>query len=116
GPLATPIGEVYRYTLEGKGADPMSLRTQQDWVVRPQLLRVPGVADVVSYGGLLREIHVEPDPVRMAALEVGLSDIFEALKKASDNASGGYVERGSEVLVIRHPGSVTERKAFERGR
>src|SRR5882672_5247277 len=84
GPLATPIGEVYRYTLQGKGADPMSLRTQQDWVVRPQLLRVPGVADVVSYGGLLREIHVEPDPVRMAALEVGLSDIFEALKKASD--------------------------------
>src|SRR5712691_2383944 len=57
GPLATPIGEVYRYTLQGKGADPMSLRTQQDWVVRPQLLRVPGVADVVSYGGLLREIH-----------------------------------------------------------
>src|SRR2546425_833242 len=104
GPLATPIGEVYRYTLEGKGADPMSLRTQQDWVVRPQLLRVPGVADVVSYGGLLREIHVEPDPVRMAALEVGLSDIFEALKKASDNASGGYVERGSEMFVIRSLG------------
>src|SRR5258706_264783 len=104
GPLATPIGEVYRYTLQGKGADPMSLRTQQDWVVRPQLLRVPGVADVVSYGGLLREIHVEPDPVRMAALEVGLSDIFEALKKASDNASGGYVERGSEMFVIRSLG------------
>src|SRR5881296_2561388 len=104
GPLATPIGEVYRYTLEGKGADPMSLRTQQDWVVRPQLLRVPGVADVVSYGGLLREIHVEPDPVRMAALEVGLSDIFGALKKASANATGGYLERGSEMLVIRSLG------------
>src|SRR5256885_4546532 len=79
GPLATPIGEVYRYTLQGKGADPMSLRTQQDWVVRPQLLRVPGVADVVSYGGLLREIHVEPDPARMAALEISLSDIFATL-------------------------------------
>src|SRR2546428_4013643 len=82
----------------------MTLRTQQDWIVRPQLLRVAGVADVVSYGGLVREIHVEPDPARMAALEIGLSDIFEAMHKASDNASGGYVERGSEMFVIRSLG------------
>src|SRR5215813_9179927 len=68
GPMATPIGEVYRYTLTGRGADPMTLRTLQDWVVRPELLRVPGVADVVSYGGLVKEIHVQPDPVRMATL------------------------------------------------
>src|SRR5512142_1844781 len=67
GPMATPIGEVYRYTLKGE-TDPMTLRTTQDWVVRPQLLRVPGVADVVSYGGLLKEIHVEPNPEKMAAL------------------------------------------------
>jgi heavy metal efflux system protein len=104
GPLATPIGEVYRYTLSGPTADPMTLRTLQDWVVRPQLLRVPGVADVVSYGGLLKEIHVEPDPARMASLDVGLPDIFEALRKASDNASGGYLERGSEMFVIRSLG------------
>src|SRR5438128_309255 len=86
GPFATPIGEVYRYTLDGQVADPMTLRTLQDWVVRPQLLRVHGVADVVSYGGLVREMHVEPDPIRMAALGVGLSDVFAALKKASRNA------------------------------
>src|SRR5437763_2560743 len=70
GPLATPIGEVYRYTLEGAGADPMTLRTTQDWVVRPAMMRVPGVADVVSYGGLQREIHVEPNPTKMAATGV----------------------------------------------
>ena len=104
GPLATPIGEVYRYTLESPGADPMSLRTLQDWTVRPRPLQVPGVADVVSYGGLLREIHVEPDPTRMAALGAGLSDIFGALKKASANATGGYLERGSEMFVIRSLG------------
>src|ERR1041385_351870 len=52
GPLATPIGEIYRYTLDGAGGDPMRLRTLQDWNVRPRLLRVQGVADVVSYGGL----------------------------------------------------------------
>src|ERR1041384_2400228 len=51
GPPATPIGEVYRSSLEGPGADPMTLRTAQDWIVRPALMRVPGVADVGSYGG-----------------------------------------------------------------
>ncbi|MFN8058952.1 MAG: CusA/CzcA family heavy metal efflux RND transporter [Vicinamibacterales bacterium] len=104
GPLATPIGEVYRYTLTGSGADPMTLRTLQEWVVRPKLLQVPGVADVVSYGGLVKEVHVEPDPTKLASLHVGLSDLFDALKKASDNASGGYVERGAEMFVIRSLG------------
>src|SRR2546426_8995576 len=68
------------------------------------MIRRPPRSTLFPYTTLfrsLREIHVEPDPVRMAALEVGLSDIFEALKKASDNASGGYVERGSEMFVIR---------------
>jgi len=104
GPMATPIGEVYRYTLTGKDADPMTLRTLQEWVVRPRLLQAPGVADVVSYGGLVREVHVQPDPTRMAALGVGLGDISGALQKASANATGGYVERGSEMFVIRSLG------------
>jgi len=105
GPLATPIGEVYRYTLEGPGADPMTLRTLQDWVVMPGLLRVPGVADVVSYGGLVKEIHVEPQPMKMAALGVVLDDVFEALGKASANASGGLVQRGDQGFVIRSMGT-----------
>ena len=105
GPLATPIGEVYRYTLEGPGADPMTLRTIQDWVVRPALMRVPGVADVVSYGGLVKEVHVEPDPTKMAALGVVLDDLFQALKEASQNASGGPLERGEELFVIRSLGT-----------
>src|SRR5450432_3675182 len=105
GPLATPIGEVYRYTLEGPGADPMSLRTVQDWIVRPAFMRVPGVADVVSYGGLVQEIHVEPDPTKMASLGVVLDDLFQALSKASQNASGGSLERGEELFVIRSLGT-----------
>src|SRR5512143_2283181 len=105
GPLATPIGEVYRYTLEGPTTDPMTLRTIQDWVVRPAIMRVPGVADVVSYGGLVKEIHVEPDPTKMAALGVVLDDLFTALSQASQNASGGSIERGSELFVIRSIGT-----------
>ncbi|HEY0194216.1 MAG TPA: efflux RND transporter permease subunit, partial [Kofleriaceae bacterium] len=105
GPLATPIGEVYRYTLDSKTADPMTLRTLQDWVVEPALKRVPGVADVVSYGGLVKEIHVEPSPARMAALGVVLDDLFGALSKASANASGGLVTRGAQGFVIRSVGT-----------
>ncbi len=105
GPMATPIGEIYRYTLDGgRNTDPMTLRTLQEWVVRPRLLQAPGVADVVSYGGLVREIHVQPDPARMSDLGVGLNDVFEALRKASVNATGGYVERGAEMFVIRSIG------------
>jgi cobalt-zinc-cadmium resistance protein CzcA len=105
GPLATPIGEIYRYTLAGRGQDPVTLRTVQDWTVRPALLRVPGIADVVSLGGMVREIHVEPDPGKMATYGLKLQDIFVALQKASDNASGGFVERGAENFVIRSQGT-----------
>ncbi|RKH78565.1 efflux RND transporter permease subunit [Corallococcus sp. AB045] len=104
GPLATPIGEIYRYTLKGAKGDPMKLRTLQDWVVRPGLLRVDGVADVVSYGGLLKEIHIQPDPARLAAFGLTLDDVEDALKDGSENASGGVLERGSEQFVIRSEG------------
>src|SRR5882724_6460978 len=107
GPMATPIGEIYRYTLKSPKADPMTLRTLQEWVVRPRLLQAQGVADVVSYGGLVRELHVQPDPTRMASLGVALGDISAALEKASANATGGYVERGSEMFVIRSLGIFT---------
>jgi cobalt-zinc-cadmium resistance protein CzcA len=104
GPLATPIGEVYRYTVAGAGGDPMQLRTAQEWVIRPRLLRVPGVADVVSYGGLMREIHVQPLPARLAALGLTLADLEKALRAASVNASGGVLERGAEQFVVRSTG------------
>ena len=107
GPYATPIGEVYRYTLVGAGGDPMKLRTLQDWVVRPAFLRVNGVADVVSIGGLQREIHVRPDPSRLAAHGLTLAALEQGIKNGSVNASGGVLERGSEQLVIRSEGLFT---------
>ncbi len=108
GPLATPIGEIYRYTLSGAGGDPMKLRTAQDWVVRPQIMRSQGVADVVSYGGLVREVHVEPSPGRLAAYSLTIGDLEDALRKASQNASGGVMERGAEQMVIRSEGLFAE--------
>jgi len=108
GPLATPIGEIYRYSMTGAGGDPMQLRTLQDWVVRPRLLRVQDVADVVSYGGLLREVHVQPSPAKLAAYGLTLEDLEDALVKASRNASGGMLERGAEQMVIRSQGLFTK--------
>jgi len=107
GPYATPIGEVYRYTLAGAKGDPMKLRTLQEWVVRAQLLRVNGVADVVSIGGLQREVHVQPDPARLAAFDLQLEDLEKAVRGGSMNASGGILERGAEQLVIRSKGLFT---------
>jgi cobalt-zinc-cadmium resistance protein CzcA len=104
GALATPIGEVYRYTLQSARQDPMKLRTLQDWVVRPALMRVLGVADVVSYGGLQREIHVQPDPLRLARHHLTLADLEQAISAGSVNASGGILERGAEQFVIRSQG------------
>ncbi len=104
GPMATPIGEIYRYTLGGGGDDPMRLRTLQEWVVGPRLRRAAGVADVVNYGGLVREVHVQPSPARLAAYGLTLEDLETALKRGSFNASGGILERGSEHLVIRSQG------------
>jgi cobalt-zinc-cadmium resistance protein CzcA len=111
GSLSTPIGEIYRYSLratDDKGqpthGDSMLLRTLQDWVVRPRLLQVDGVADVVSYGGLVREIHVRADPALLAAKGLTLRELEDALESASQNASGGVLTRGAEQLVIRSEG------------
>jgi cobalt-zinc-cadmium resistance protein CzcA len=104
GSYSTPIGEIYRYTLASESHDPLELRTVQDWVVRPRLLKVEGVADVVSYGGLIREIQVRPDPVLMAAKGITMGELERALQAASANASGGIIERGAEQFVIRSQG------------
>jgi cobalt-zinc-cadmium resistance protein CzcA len=82
----------------------MQLRTLQDWVVQPRLLRVDGVADVVSYGGLVREVHVQPSPARLAAYDLTIDDLAHALDKASANAGGGVLQRGAEQMVIRSQG------------
>ena len=109
GSVSTPIGEIFRYTLTSETDDPLELRTLQDWLVRPRLLQVEGVADVVVMGGLVREIAVHPDPVAMAAKRLTMADLAQALEGSSVNASGGVIERGTEQLVIRSQGLFNDR-------
>ncbi len=105
GPLATPIGEIYRYRLKGDGVtppvSPMDLRTLQDWVVEKQLKTVPGVADVVTYGGLVKQYQVQPDPAKMKSFNITLQQLFTALGRGNANAGGSYVEKGEQQYLIR---------------
>src|SRR5256712_1616838 len=100
GPLATPIGEIYRYRLKG-GLSPTDMRTIQDWIVARQLKTVPGVADVVTYGGFIKQYQVEPDLAKMKAYGVTLQQLFTALGRGSSNAGGGYVDKGEQQYLIR---------------
>ncbi|HEU0173861.1 MAG TPA: CusA/CzcA family heavy metal efflux RND transporter [Blastocatellia bacterium] len=101
GPLATPIGEIYRYRMKGDKYSPTDLRTLQDWVVARQFKTVPGVADVVTYGGLVKQYQVQPDMAKMKSYDVTLQQLFSALERGSANAGGSYVEKGEQQYLIR---------------
>src|SRR5581483_11895278 len=105
GPLSTPTGEIYRYTLTGEGYSPMALREIQDWVMERHLKQVPGVADVVSFGGFVKQYQVQVDPRRLQAEGVTLPQVFEALGRSNANAGGGYILHGEEQYVVRGLGT-----------
>src|SRR5215831_3464832 len=100
GPLATPIGEIYRYRIAGD-ISPTEMRTIQDWMVARQLKTVPGVADVVTYGGFVKQYQVEPDLPKLKAYGITLQQLFTALDRGNANAGGGYVEKGEQQYLIR---------------
>ncbi len=101
GPESTPVGEIYRYTVDAPGMTAMDRRGLQDWVVSRALRRVPGVADVVSFGGFQRQYQVRVDPTRLAVRGMGIPDVVEALRRSSGAAGGNYMRHGSEEYVVR---------------
>jgi cobalt-zinc-cadmium resistance protein CzcA len=101
-PLSTAVGEIFRYAVEAPPTvDPTTLRDLQDWVVRPALLEVPGVADVVTFGGPLKQFHVLVSPDRLRALDLTLADIEDAIRAANRNTGGGLIRRGEQGLAVR---------------
>ena len=111
GPLTTGLGEIYQYVLrtkkgyEGKYSL-VELRTMQDWVVRKQLLGTPGVADVSSFGGAVKQYEVSVNPELLKQYDLSVNDIFTALNDNNQNAGGAYIEHGPNVLFIRTEGMV----------
>ncbi len=113
GPLATGLGEIFMFAIEPKpgarkpdGSEwtATDLRTFSDWIVRPQLRTVPGVAEVNTIGGYTKQYHVTPNSERLASLNLSLSDVVEALERNNANVGAGYVERAGEQVLIRVPG------------
>ena len=112
GPITTGLGEVFQYTLvsDDPKYDAIELRTIQDYIVRPILRTVPGVTDVNSFGGLTKQFQVVVDPDRLTSHGVTLAQVFEALQKNNANASGNFIEHGSEQYVVRGIGLVQDEK------
>jgi cobalt-zinc-cadmium resistance protein CzcA len=106
-PFSTAIGEIYRYRLKGDSASARELRTYQDWVVARQLRFVPGVADVVSLGGLVKLYEVRPDLARLRDYKITLSQLSGAVQRGNANAGGSYVEQGRQQYLIRGIGLFT---------
>lgn len=104
GPESSPVGEIYRYTIEGSGLDAVARRGLQDWVVGPSLRRVAGVADVVSMGGFQRQITVEVEPTRLMARALSVTDVVTALQRSSGAVGGHYLRHGDEEYVVRGMG------------
>ena len=110
GPIATGLGEIFMYTvnsIEGYDHDPMSLRTIQDWIVRPQLRNTPGVVEVNTIGGYSKQYHVLPHPDRLLAYDLTLQDVMAALVRNNANTGAGYIEHYGAQYLIRSPGQVS---------
>ena len=103
-PPATATGEIYRYRLDAAGLKPSEVRAIQDWTVSRQIKQVPGIADVVSLGGPIRQYEVRPDLAKLRDYKLTISQLFTALQRANANAGGGSVAQGRQQFLIRSLG------------
>jgi cobalt-zinc-cadmium resistance protein CzcA len=107
-PITTPLGEMFMFTVEGGGLSLMERRSLLDWVIRPALRTVPGVADVNVLGGELRSFEVVPDLTRMAATGISMDALMTALAINNRNDGAGRLEEGGEVLLVRAEGRIRD--------
>ncbi|MGQ0529031.1 MAG: efflux RND transporter permease subunit [Panacagrimonas sp.] len=110
GPIATGLGEIFMYTVDAGEPGKVSvseLRAAQDWVLRPQLLRVPGVVEVNSIGGYEKQFQVRPDPGRLLAYGISFAQLVTALEANNATLGAGYIERNGQQQLIRVPGQAT---------
>ncbi|MFN9771467.1 MAG: efflux RND transporter permease subunit [Burkholderiales bacterium] len=105
-PPQTAIGEIFRFRLRGDGYTPQQLREMQDWIVEKQLRKVPGVADLVTMGGTIKQYEVNPDMARLRDRGLSLGQLFDALARANANAGGGAVSHGAQQYLIRSIGEL----------
>ncbi|MFN0150597.1 MAG: efflux RND transporter permease subunit, partial [bacterium] len=107
GPVATGLGEVFHYLVTGAGKSLAELRTIQDWLIKPQLRSVPGVAEVNTWGGDERQIHVVVDPARLQLYDLSLADLASAIESNNMNVGGGTLDIAGESSLIQGIGIAT---------
>ncbi len=114
GPITTPLGEGYMYRVEGEGFSNQELRRIQDWVIRPRLRGVEGVAEVNSLGGEVKVYEVVADPVALSSYGLGIDDLESALQANNRNAGGDRINRNNEVLLVRTVGQLRNMEDISR--
>ena len=110
-PVTTGLGEIYQYIIRPKKGyedkySPMDLRTMQDWIVRRQLLGTPGIADVASFGGYLKQYEIAIDPDKLRSYNLSIPDLFTALEKNNQNTGGAYIDKKPTAYFIRSEGLI----------
>jgi cobalt-zinc-cadmium resistance protein CzcA len=106
GPISTGLGEIYQYTLESDAHTPMELRTLQDWYIAPQLRTIPGINEVNSFGGFVKQYHVLVDQNRLIDYGITLADVLAAIERNNANAGGNFLVRGWEQAYVRSLGLI----------
>lgn len=111
GPVSTGLGEIFMYTVNNKAGvkkpyDSTELRTIQDWIIKPQLRQVSGVAEVNTIGGFEKQYHITPEPTQLFRYGLSLENVLDALQRNNANVGAGYLERNGEQYLIRVPGQV----------
>ena len=117
GPLATGLGEIFMFTVnseanavnaDGSLVTPTDLRTVHDWIIRPQLLRVPGVAEINPIGGFKKELLIAPDPTKLLAYSVSYEDLVLAVEENNANRGAGFIEHNGAQWLVRVPGQAND--------
>lgn len=113
-PLTTAVGEIYRYVVEAPPTyTPMQLRDLQDWIIRPYLLQVPGIADITTFGGPMKQFHVLTSPDKLHKYNLTLPDVIDAIEKNNQNTGGNVIERGGQGFAIRGLGAIKTEEDIE---
>lgn len=113
GPVATGLGEVFHYLVSGAGRSLAELRTIQDWIIGPQLVSVPGVAEVNAWGGEARQVHVVVDPVTLQKHDLTLAELAQAIEANNANVGGGTLDQAGESSLVQGIALVTRPEHVE---
>lgn len=117
-PITTGLGEIYQYVLQVKPGyesqyDAMELRTIQDWIVKRQLAGIPGIIEISSFGGYLKQYEVAADPSLLQSMGLSIYEVFNALERNNQNTGGSYIEKGSHAYYIRSEGLIQSLQEIE---